>query len=113
MTFHANLDQLSINVMNTRETLILKVLECKKLHNGGDTDRLVDAMLDKNPEAAEALTKNVCARLPIGLVEDLEGLANLLDLNKREIITLAVRDFLDKAHATLDEFDAWPKGEEA
>lgn len=98
--------------MNTRETLILKVLECKKLHNGAGTDRFVDAILDKNPEAADALTKNVCARLPIGLVEDLEGLTNLLDMNKREIITLAVRDFLDKAKATLDEFDAWPKGEE-
>lgn len=97
--------------MNTRETLILKVLECKQLHTGGGNSQFVDALFEQNPEAVEAITKNVCARLPIGLVEDLEGLTALLDLNKREIITLAVRDFLDKAHATLDEFDAWPKGD--
>ena len=48
--------------MNTRETLILKALECKKLHTGADNNRFVDALLDQNPEMAEALTKNVCAR---------------------------------------------------
>lgn len=97
--------------MNTRETLILKALECKKLHNGSDNDLFVNAIFDKNPEIAEAMTKNVCARLPIGLVEDMEGLSGLLDLNKREMITMALIDFLEKAKATLDEFDAWPKGE--
>lgn len=111
MMFHFKPDQLETIIMNTRETLILKALECKKLHNGADNGRFVDALLDQNPEAAEALTKNVCARLPIGLVEDMEGLSNLIDLNKREMITLALIDFLDKAKATLDEFDAWPKGE--
>ena len=39
----------------------------------------------------------------------MEGLGALLDLNKREIITLAIRDFLEKADQTLTEFDAWPK----
>ena len=99
--------------MNTRETLILKALECKKLHNGADNNRFVDALLDQNPEMAEAMTKNVCARLPIGLVEDMEGLSNLLDLNKREMITLALNDFLAKAVATIEEFDAWPKDDES
>ena len=111
MMFHVKLDQIETIIMNTRETLILKALECKKLHNGADNGRFVDALLDQNPEVAEALTRNVCARLPIGLVEDMEGLSNLIDLNKREMITLALIDFLDKAKATLDEFDAWPKGE--
>ena len=97
--------------MNTRETLILKVLECKKLHNGADNNRFVDALLEQNPAMAESLTKNVCARLPIGLVENMEELSSLLDLNKREIISLALVDFLNKAKDTLDEFDAWPKGE--
>ena len=41
----------------------------------------------------------------------MEALSGLLDLNKREMITLALIDFLDKAKATLDEFDAWPKCE--
>ena len=111
MKKRANIVTQRKHIMNTRETLILKALECKKLHNGADNNRFVDALLDQNPEMAEALTKNVCARLPIGLVEEMEGLSGLLDLNKREMITLALIDFLDKAKATLDEFDAWPKGE--
>ena len=36
--------------MNTRETLILKALECKKLHTGADNNRFVDALLDQNPK---------------------------------------------------------------
>jgi len=99
--------------MNTRETLVLKSLQLKQLNSGGDTARFVDAILEQNPAEAERLTKNVCARIPLALAEKMEILGNLLDLNKREIITMAVRDFLEEAEATLEEFDAWPQGEEA
>ena len=43
----------------------------------------------------------------------MEEIGSLLDLNKREMITLALNDFLAKAVATIEEFDAWPKDEEA
>lgn len=99
--------------MNTRETLILKTLQCKALHNSADNADFIDAIFEKNPEQAEALTKNVCARIPLALADEMEFLGGLLGLNKRELITLAVRDFLEQAVATLTEFDAWPKGEEA
>ena len=33
----------------------------------------------------------------------------MLDLNKREIITMALNDFMDKARAVMDEFDALPQ----
>ena len=76
--------------MNTHETLLLKTLQAKQLHkNGGDTARFIDAVLDQNPEEAERLTKNVCARIPLALAEEMEGFGSLLDLNKREIITMA------------------------
>lgn len=94
--------------MNTRETLILKALQSKALQAGAD-NAFLDVLLSQNPEQADQLTKNVCARIPIELARDMEGLGALLDLNKREIITLAIRDFLDKANDTLTEFDAWPK----
>lgn len=96
--------------MNTRETLILKALQSKALQAGADNGFL-DVLLSQNPEQADQLTKNVCARIPIELAHDMEGLGALLDLNKREIITLAIRDFLDKANDTLTEFDAWPTKE--
>ena len=94
--------------MNTRETQILKTLQAKALQSGADNG-FIDVLLSQNPEQADQLTKNVCARIPIELARDMEGLGALLDLNKREIITLAIRDFLEKAEQTLTEFDAWPK----
>ena len=64
--------------------------------------------LEQNPEGADEITKNVCARVPIQLAKEMETVGNMLDLNKREIITMALIDFLDKARDTLTEFKAWP-----
>jgi hypothetical protein len=98
--------------MNTREILVFKTLAWKQtLTTGGlgslNAD-LVDRALDENPEQADTLTKNVCARVPLQLAQDMEAVGGMLDLNKREIITMALNDFLDKARDTLTEFKAWP-----
>jgi len=94
--------------MNTRETLIFKTLAWKQTLNGSGHGDLVDHLLEQNPEQADTLTKNVCARVPLELARDMETLGGMLDLNKREIITMALHDFLDKARDTLTEFKAWP-----
>ena len=99
--------------MNTRETLVLKTLQCKHMFTGAYNARFVDHLLDQNPEQADTITKNVCARIPKFLAERMEEIGSFLDLNKREMITLALHDFLEKAVATIEEFDAWPKDEEA
>ena len=98
--------------MNTRETLILKALQFKQLHTSGSSmgGALVDHLLEQNPEKADELTKNVCARIPLQLAQDMETLGGMLELNKREIITMALYDFLDKATSVIDEFDALPEG---
>lgn len=99
--------------MNTRETLILKALQFKALNtnsNGGD---LIDHLLQQNPEQADAITKNVCARIPSALADRMEQMGEILGMNKREIITMAVIDFLNQAEATISEFDAWPEPTEA
>ena len=98
--------------MNTREILVFKTLAWKQtLTTGGlgslNSD-LVDRALDENPEHADTLTKNVCARVPLQLAQDMEAVGGMLDLNKREIITMALNDFLDKARDTITEFNAWP-----
>jgi hypothetical protein len=94
--------------MSTRETLILKTLAMKALHNGADSANFIDSVLAQNPEQADQITKNVCARIPLSLAEEMESVGALLSLNKREIITMAVVDFLNQAHATIREFDAMP-----
>lgn len=104
-----------LHIMNTRETLVLKTLLFKELSTTGSSmaGDLIDKLLDQDPTQADKLTKNVCARIPLPLAEEMENLGGLLGLNKREVITLALRDFLEKAKDTITEFDAWPKGEEA
>ena len=93
--------------MNTRETLILKALDFKNVHTGASIDGLVDQLLAQNPDQADAITKNVCARIPLTLAEEMEELGGLIGLNKREIITMAIVDFLEKAKGVMDEFNAW------
>lgn len=94
--------------MNTRETLILKTLSWKQTLTGSGHGTFVDNILEQNPEKADEITKNVCARIPLELAKDMETVGNMLDLNKREIITMALNDFLEKARDTLTEFKAWP-----
>ena len=108
MKTRANIITQRKHIMNSRETLILKTLQCKALHTGADNAKFVDHLLDQNPEQADAITKNVCARIPLQLAKDMETLGGMLDLNKREIITMALNDFLDKARDTITEFKAWP-----
>ena len=95
--------------MNTRETLVFKTLAWKQTLTGSGAD-LVDHLLDQDQEKADELTKNVCARVPLQLAQDMEAVGGMLDLNKREIITMALHDFLDKAKSVIDEFDALPEG---
>lgn len=93
--------------MNTRETLVLSTLQMKAIHTGSGNSSLLDAVLADNPQAADELTKNVCARIPLDLAHEMEQLGGLLNINKREMITLAIRDFLDQAEGVMREFDAW------
>lgn len=95
--------------MKTSEMLILKTLQMKALNEGSDKGDFVDALLAQNPDAADEMTKNVCARIPLQLAQEMEAIGGLLNLNKREIITMALHDFLDAAKATMDQYDAFPK----
>jgi hypothetical protein len=99
--------------VNTREILILKTLEGKhSQYSDADLARqaqLVDKLLEE-PEAA-LVTKNVCARLTLALAQDMEQLCGFLHLSKREFVTMAIVDMVDKARAVLNEFEATPHHE--
>lgn len=101
--------------MNTREILILKTLGFKQLNTTGTSgwgSGMIDKLFAENPEQADELTKNVCARIPLQLAQEMESIGGMLEINKRELITMAIQDFLEKARQTMTEFDAWPRGEE-
>lgn len=96
--------------MNTRETLILKALQFKALHTGANNQDLIETFLDSDPKTRDVLTKNVCAHVSIEMAEEMEQFGEILGLSKREIITMALRDFFEKAGGVLKEFDAIPEG---
>lgn len=90
--------------MITREILILNSLKLKHGSSHGD---MVDQFFAQDPVGADKLTKNVCARIPLELAQEMEQIGDILSLNKREMITHALRDFLDQANAVMNEFDVW------
>lgn len=93
--------------MNTRETLILNVLRFKQTNQGAGNQALVDHILEQNPEKADEITRNVCARISLPLFEKLNTYCDLLGLSKRDVINMALSDFFDKADDVMREFDAF------
>jgi hypothetical protein len=93
--------------MNTRETLILNVLRFKQTNQGAGNQALVDQILEQNPEKADEITRNVCARISLPLFEKLNTYCDLLGLSKRDVINMALADFFDKADDVMREFDAF------
>ena len=101
--------------MKSREILILQALKFKALHTGESNSFLIDAAL-QDPDYKEQfskLTRNVCAMVSIDLANEMDQLCGILEMSKRELITLAIVDFLEKARGVLEEFDALPQGEES
>lgn len=51
--------------------------------------------------------KNVCAKLPIPIVERLDNLIGILDMTKRDFIEMALVDALDRVDAILNKVGAF------
>lgn len=66
---------------------------------------MMDSIL-ANPVNEEGLKKdfrNVCALIPSIQFDDLEELCDLLDLSKREVISMALNVFIPMANAIVKE----------
>lgn len=85
-----------------REIITHKALEFKL--SGVLTGSLADDLIASKPELANQF-KNVCAPIPLALVERLENTLNTLNLTKREFLTQAVISALDEAEAIMEEID--------
>lgn len=74
---------------------------------------MLDAIFE-NPANQEALKKefrNVCALIPAGQFDQLENLCSLLRLSKREVITMALSEFIPRANAIISEVDPFENQE--
>ena len=90
--------------MTPSEKIRLQALKLKAT-NDGSHPSMVDSLLE-NPANAEALKKdfrNVCALIPSQLFASLENLCGMLDLSKREVITMAISSFLVEAEFIVSD----------
>jgi hypothetical protein len=93
-------------IMTPSQTIQLQALKLKTTIEGNNPS-MIDAILE-NPANQEGLKKdfrNVCALISSLQFEELEKLCNLLDLSKREVISMALSDFIPKANAIVSEVD--------
>ena len=91
--------------MNTEEILLMQTLKLKQLNTRGYTGEidLIERALDSNPEEAKTLVRNLCGHVPIAMFDEVSDICNLLDLSKREVVEMAISDFLAKARETIDK----------
>lgn len=96
--------------MRTDETLLLQALKVKQLTTRGYSgpDSLLDRVLESNPEEAKKSMRNICAFISPELFDDVNGLSNVLELSKRQIVEMALLDFMEKAHKIIKEVDPFP-----
>lgn len=99
--------------MTPSQTVQLQALKLKAA-NEGSHPTLIDAVLE-NPANKEGVKKdfrNVCALIHVSQFEELENLCSLLDLSKREVISMALNDFIPKAHAIVLEVNPFEHSDE-
>jgi hypothetical protein len=95
--------------MNTHQTLMLQALKIKELNTQGFTASsgdLVGNLVESNEEVKVKM-KNICAFITPELFGEVEEMGNLLDLSKRQIVEMALVDFLNKAQAVIQEVDVF------
>jgi hypothetical protein len=94
--------------MNTNQTLLLQALKAKQIQSVGHnlSGHMIDKLLDGSEEVKSKM-HNICAFITSELHGEITSLSDILDLSKRQIVEMALVDFVAKAHATIDEVDVF------
>ncbi len=90
--------------MTPSEIIKLQALKLKATIDGHHP-QIIDSVLN-NPENKEEVKKdfrNVCALITQVQFEALESLCSLLDLSKREVISMALGEFIEMANDIVSE----------
>lgn len=99
--------------MSPSETIQLQALKLKATLQGSFPS-VIDAIIE-NPANAEAVKKqfrNVCALVSVAQFDALEELCNTLSMSKREVMNLALDEFLPRARAIVNAVDPFQDAEE-
>jgi len=96
--------------MRTDEILLLQALKFKQLsHQGFSGPDLVERVLEANPEEAKKSMRNICAFISPELFQEIEEIRNLLEFSKRQIVEMALLDFVEKAKKIVADNDIFPE----
>jgi hypothetical protein len=92
--------------MTPSQTIQLQALKLKVTIDGAHSS-VIDSILEdpKNKEELKKQFRNVCALIHVQQFEQLEQLCSLLDLSKREVISMALSDFIPKANAIVEQIN--------
>jgi hypothetical protein len=102
MTFVFNLMN---QQMNTIQTLQFKALSLKATIDNQFGSDLVDHFIDKNPEEIKKAMRNICAFISPELFERVEVMCSNLSISKRQVVEMALNDFMEKADKVIDDID--------
>jgi hypothetical protein len=97
--------------MTPHEVLTLQALKLKS-ENDAYNPNFTDALLNVDSEDTKKHYRNLCALIPADLFDDFEKYSHVLDLSKREFLTLAVREIISKTKAVLVEVKPFENIEE-
>lgn len=86
------------------EILISRALAFK--HNPVE-QKIIDAAIDDGSLPIQ--TKNICAHLPLPLVDRFENALSVLQMSKREFITEALIDSLNRYDSIMDQYKVMDK----
>lgn len=90
--------------MNTIDTLTLKALQLKDTFTGSSSAPLLDHLLETNDNAKAAM-RNICAFISPELFESVEGVGKTLGLSKRQMVEMALIDFMEKVDQVMERHD--------
>lgn len=91
--------------MKTDEILTLKALQLKSTISGRGNSDLVDHVIASNPDDIKKSLRNICAFISPELFERVETVCTNLEMPKRQIVEMALIDFIDKVDLIMDKVD--------
>lgn len=89
---------------NLEQRILHKALD----HKFGIEGKLIDMVVDSAADGKEPniKVKNVCAFIPEPMAKRLDDTLGLLKMSKREFLTLAITEALNKADEIIEEYNA-------
>jgi len=73
---------------------------------------VLDHLIENHDPTVEGLTKNVCAKVGVGISDQIDQLVSLLGINKRSFLEAAFIDAIIKAKEIVEEEGLWEYLEE-